>query len=229
MMRKRALITGSGRSGTTFISTVMNALGYDMRHEGHGPVVEGRQGEGIACWYCCMLLEPNVAHNGNVTRCGCRFPDFKISYRGEPDTKGPVAPINAYFDLVLHQMRSPLDVIGSLLTLTRGSWDFVDNKIGIYHLDDPVLRATRYWIEWNNHAAEIADYSYRLEDIGGELPAICDMIGLEYDEAIARDSLNNPRVNARKHPSVTAVDIKSRDAHLFRQLEETAASFGYRL
>ncbi len=229
MTRKRTLVTGSGRSGTKFISTLMSSQGYDMRHEGHDPRREGTCGEGTACWFCCMVLEPNVARNEGVTRCACRFPDFLITSQGEPNSEEPTAPINAHYDLILHQVRTPLNVIGSLLTTTEGSWDYIDNKIGVYHLDDPILRATRYWIEWNRHAGQIANHSYRVEDIKTELPVICDMIGLEYNEASAHYILKQPPIHSRTHPMVTADDIKNRDACLFQQLEETAALFGYQL
>ena len=137
--------------------------------------------------------------------------------------------MNAHYDLILQQLRSPLDMIGSLLSLTKGSWDYIDNKIGVYHLDDPILRSARYWIEWNRHARQIANYSYRVEDIKTELPVICEMIGLEHNETSARQIFERPAIHRRCHPTVTVDDIKSRDACLFARLDETAAMFGYLL
>ena len=201
-----------------------------MRHEGHDPrCTAGIRGEGNACWYCCMLLEPNVSRNDGVTRCACSFPDFLITPRGEPDTKEPQAPISSHYDLILHQLRSPLDVIGSLLTLTKGSWDYIDNKIGVYHLDDPVLWATRHWIKWNKRASQIASLSYRIEDIEAELPLICEMIGLEHNETRAREILRQPAIHSRSHPVVTRDDIKHRDTVLVEELDEVVAMFGYKL
>jgi hypothetical protein len=225
----RVLITGCGRSGTSFVTALLRALGEPVRKEGRAAVPgEGTPRDSNTCWYCCMLFEPNVAQNENITRCGCRFPGVGISATGESLHAEP-ASITDHYDIVLHQVRTPLDTIASSLTFTPGSWRYIDNKLGVNALDDPILRAVRYWIDWNAHAARIAHATHRLEDLEDELPSICEHMQIRHDREAARAIFDRGPLNARPHGPVTADDIGRRSPELLAELRHHAARYGYDL
>ena len=215
----RCLITGCGRSGTRFISRVLQSLDYDMRHERTGR-------DGSACWYCCMLFEPNINHNTDVTRCGCQFENVVIDHDGAATTGYSDASLRDHYDLILHQLRSPMDVIASAQTLTDGSLAYIDNKIGIRRYDDRILQGARYWLEWNKAAYRICDFSYRIEDLWRQLPNICDLIGIPCTIPGNEEALRQQR-NSRPHTAVSANHIKERDIDLYHDLVDTAEAFGY--
>lgn len=213
------LITGCGRSGTRFIAELLRSFGCDFRHERTG-------GDGSACWYCCLLFEKNVNHNAPVTRCGCRFQDVRVDSQGGTTSDSGDPSLRDHYGLILHQLRSPMEVIASAQTFTNGSMIYIDNKIGIRQYDDRILQAARYWVEWNRAAYRICDFSYRVEDLRLRLPEVCDLVGVRcsirgYDEMLAR------RTNRRPHPPVSVNHIKERDMDLYRDLVETAEAFGY--
>lgn len=220
MNSKRSLVTGCGRSGTLYVTNLLRALGYDMRHE-------RSDGEGAACWYCCGLLEKNVRWEAPITRCGCQFPGVRIDEFGDAVSDLAVAPIVSRYDVILHQTRAPMAVIASAQTFTEGSFNYIGNKIGSSGPRDRILEAARYWIEWNRTAARIADYSYRVEDMPAQIPHICERIGIPYSEDRLGDLLLRKDINARLHDSVDAVYIRKRDAELYRELRRTADRLGY--
>jgi hypothetical protein len=219
MNDKACLITGCGRSGTRFIVQLLRSFGCDFRHEQRGR-------EGSACWYCCLLFERNVNHDSLVGRCGCRFRDVRIDDQGRAISDSGNPCLRDHYSLILHQLRSPMEVIASAQTLTKGSIVYIDNKIGIRQYDDRILQAARYWVEWNKAAYRICDFSYRIEDLRRRLPEICDLVGVRrsirgYEDLLAR------RTNSRPHPPVSVNHIKERDMELYRDLVETAQAFGY--
>ncbi|MFC1854225.1 hypothetical protein ACFL27_28915 [candidate division CSSED10-310 bacterium] len=217
---KQCLITGCGRSGTLYTTQLLRALDYDIRHERSG-------GKSTVCWFCCLLLKKNVCWNSPITRCGCQYPGVRINEFGEAVSEGLVATMDSLYEVILHQARAPLDVIASVQTLTEGSFNFIDNKIGIYHDHDRILQATRYWIEWNKAAARIADYSYRIEDMPAQLPQLCERLGIPYSRDKVRDVMSRQNVNARRHKPVAAAYIRKRDVRLYDELRQTADWLGY--
>ena len=219
---KKCLITGCGRSGTLFTTQLLRALGYDARHERSG-------GQGTVCWYCCQLLKRNVGWESPITRCGCHYPGLNINEYGEAISEGPEVTMQSMHEVILHQARAPHDVIASLQTITEGSFNFIDNKIGAYNSDDRILQAARYWIEWNKAAAEMADYSYRIEDIDTQLPIICEHIGMPYTGEKVSDIISSRNVNTRRHGKVDASYIRNHDLRLYDELRHTADWLGYNI
>lgn len=222
MNPKRSLITGCGRSGTLFTTQLLQALGYDARHERSG-------GQGTVCWYCCQLLTKNINRIAGVTRCGCHYPGITIDHRGEAICSTPGNTMSTIYDLVMHQTRSPLEVIASIQTLTEGSINYIRNKIIRSDTQDLVLLAARYWIDWNRAAERMSDYSYRVEDMDYVLPDICEQIGIEYNPDNCKKQLARNGVNKRRHVSIDIDVIRKRDKQLHDELRETADHLGYQI
>lgn len=223
----RLLVTGCGRSGTKFTAAVLRSQGYAIRHEGQMPDQGGTPRDGNVCWYCCTLFDPNRAWREPVVRCACRYPPGTVTWSGEVSPGG--GSVTDHYDLVLHQVRAPLAVIGSVLTLSAGSWDYIENKIGVFHLDDPLARAMHYWIEWNDRASQIAAATVRLEDLEEVLPGICEQLAVSYDAAGARRVFDAGAVHRRPHPEITADELRHLNPRLFDRLRVHAERYGYRL
>jgi hypothetical protein len=115
------------------------------------------------------------------------------------------------FRHVFHQVRHPLAVIASAVTLKEESWRFVCEHAPIEIDEPPTLRAAKYWYYWNLEAERIAHWRYRVEDPGA-LQALCEWLGLDF------------RREAVEHVS-TAVNTRS-DGRLFHWYEELCGRFG---
>jgi len=120
-----------------------------------------------------------------------------------------------------------LDVIASVQTLLPESYNYIDNKIGLGQYSNPILKATRYWIEWNSRAKSLADYSYQIEDLASCWPDIYALLGLStvkppFDEV-------EGKLNARKHSSISGETIQSMDPSLYEELCVAAREYGYNL
>src|SRR5262245_1471922 len=81
------------------------------------------------------------------------------------------------FDVVLHQVRHPLLVIPSLSTFRAGSWHYVARHVPSDPDDSLLVRATRYWVCWNEQAQRLAQWTYRVEDLPCVFDDFCRRIG----------------------------------------------------
>ena len=69
------------------------------------------------------------------------------------------------FDIVAHQVRHPLGVIGSLAEYGYAQWwHWQEKHTGVSMDLDPVERATRFWLRWTELADEHADMTYPIEN-----------------------------------------------------------------
>ena len=120
-----------------------------------------------------------------------------------------------------------LKVIASTQTLLSGSYDYIENKIGISHYPSKILQATRYWIDWNLRASEFAEFSYKIENISSCWPHIAELLDL--DTAQSPFHLLPTDSNARSHREIFPAEIASMDRPLFEELRSVAFEFGYSL
>ena len=94
------LITGCGRSGTHFISSLLIKAGVPFGHERISKF-------GGAAWQLVFDSEAPGAH-------GCiRRGDYN-------------------FSIILQQVRNPLDVINSMHTAGRDSWNYIEKFVPEY-------------------------------------------------------------------------------------------------
>ena len=81
--------------------------------------------------------------------------------------------------IIGHQLRHPLEAIGSLTTFNRSSWRFIsENSPSIENMPRRILhRAMRHWLDWNERAGEKASFTWRLEDLKSGVPEILMELG----------------------------------------------------
>jgi len=84
---------------------------------------------------------------------------------GTPDTLPgfddfPARPI------VLHQVRHPLRAVSTFQRTDGKHWDYIYRHMPTITPDMPLIeRCMRYWVEWNDMAAGLAEWTYRVETV----------------------------------------------------------------
>lgn len=128
------------------------------------------------------------------------------------------------FNLILHQVREPLETIASLQT--GKSWGWIC-KFQPIDIDAPLLKRCCYhWLMLSEEAERQAVLTYRIESLEDEWPTLQRLIGFEAPySAIA----NLPRtVNARKHDDITWSDVKQAAPEIYDDIRAAANRYGYR-
>jgi hypothetical protein len=95
------------------------------------------------------------------------------------------------FEHVFHQVRHPLDVAASVSTFKEASWQYVYDH-STARADEPlILRAAKYWLEWNEYAEAVATWRFRIEDIAVVFDELALHLGITADarelRRLARD------------------------------------------
>jgi hypothetical protein len=93
--------------------------------------------------------------------------------------------------IVGHQLRDPLKTIGSLTTFNKASWKFITSNTHTAMPRKIMHRAMTHWLDWNVRAGEKAEFTWWLEDLKTQPPAILDALGwgvsnVLWDEAYTR-------------------------------------------
>jgi hypothetical protein len=83
---------------------------------------------------------------------------------GGPPVGRPYGPSGVLrFEHVFHQVRHPLHTIASATSFGAESWGYICAYTSCAP-DEPVLvRAARYWLDWNERVERIASWRYRIE------------------------------------------------------------------
>ena len=158
--------------------------------------------------------------------------------------------------IVGQQVRHPLQTIASLTTINKASWAFIREQTGA--LPRNVLhRSMVHWLDWNQRAYDMADYTWKLRTVEEEIPEIITALnvniteaewkdacerakyGANTGEARATNSLLNPKVgpitqwrryqyNKRKE-LLTWDELKKKDALLTQEIQDFATVLGYKI
>lgn len=136
-------------------------------------------------------------------------------------------------NVILHQIREPLAVIGSHLHFNskiqnksaKKWWEYVCRCMIPYPLgaDMNLISLADFWIRWNAMAEARACYTYKVENLKEEWPGICAIIGRKGLPFLAK------KVDRRHvpHPEITWDDILEADSNLYSRLKLAASHYGY--
>ena len=130
--------------------------------------------------------------------------------------------------VVIHNVRSPLPAISSLMTLSTKSWPWAEDHISIPSARDKIVRVMAFWVNWNKLAESMADLSFMLEDfsIGGEAYfGVCKVCGIEPRPEIVKGIPQN--LNAREHRDLTWNQLYRTSASWCRKVKKLAKHYGY--
>ena len=219
MKRKKLLITGCGRSGTLYAAELWQSLGLDIRHERPVPPNGVIGADGVASWFMAA---------------------------DDPEPPSGPSVLNYQFDVVIHQVRHPLNVIASMaqfiLRQGKRAPAYIERHVPEIKLGpdeqkylDPrqqlILKAARYWYHWNLLAEAKADTIIKIEDLNEALPDLCDLVGISYQpgvlEGISKD-INARHIHISDDPWVVEWgEIKRLDAKIHEDIKELAEKYGY--
>ncbi len=209
-IKKKLLVLGSGRSGTTFTAKALRvAAGLDVKHEKvgeHGTVshyfVVDSDWYPMAPWK--GWVEKGKMHVGE------RRSDFD-------------------FEHVVHIVRDPCKVIPSMTKIFDSvTWYFyVYNGLVPAGIKNPVLRAMHLWLNHNRKAAEQAHFSFQLERYQHAWPVLMDLLGIDAPYP-AHLKPSNRSSGFKKAEPLSYKELAAVDKKLAAEIRELAYSFGYR-
>jgi len=191
------LITGHPRSGTHYTAKLVRRLGYSAS-------IEGR-------W-----MGPGT---GIVS-------SWKHAMPGDFRNRLFARPLRQDFAGIIHQVRHPLDVIASSITLTGRSVDHIKRYLDIpeptRHKAQPLTLCMRSWLGWNRLIEAQADWRFQLERLPEVFPEFCNRLRLP-----VQDFPDIGKRNMRRHADLTWRDLERADRALAFEVREMAQRYGY--
>lgn len=186
----RAVVTGTGRSGTGFMAAVLKSAGVDAGHEAYWHAHGGRHASDLDV-DCSWLALPAI-----------EFGTYGSST--EPWT-----------GRTLHVVRHPVDTVRSILGTGLFADDMAANpyslharmhspRAGMLAGHNPLHAAAEFWCDWNARCAAVADATVRLEDAGDPkwCAAVADTLRFPWVTAddIAKAAADTPRDTNTRGP-----------------------------
>lgn len=200
----RWVITGTPRSGTTWIGTVLDHAGLRTGHE-HSVRALGD--------------DPWLLHRSNQNLPG------ESSYLAAPYVK----QLRQAGSIVVHLVRPPLDAIGSMLghRLNLDAANHFGEAVRLFaprFLEEttPARRYARFWLDWNELIGHDSDMLWRLNEIRQEhIEALAAWAGHRtfWSEPFARIQVPNPGA----HPAT--IDRDDLGDSLWVEVGETAERY----
>ena len=147
------------------------------------------------------------------------------AFRGDGVVAWPLVPLlrESNNTLIFHQVRHPLDVIGSCETLRAESWDYIARYVSLPNRQNTFECGMKYWWVWTKMADHIAHYTYRIENLYKEWPEITYRIGIN---PIKLPEIS-PNTNSRQHTKVTWEMLYEINSDLAEAVKQQARWYGY--
>ena len=177
---KKILITGCARSGTTYITNLLNVIGLKVGHE-------ILRENGLVSWY--NVDQPVYVYKNNIETISPK--NSKKYHYGlhnrQPNNKKVSDHINTIFDngwnevydFIIHQVRHPLKVISSMHTTPQKTWDYIMDVVPeINENDHLTIKCAKYWYYWNKKAEKLEGHLMRIEDIENNFSLITKKMGI---------------------------------------------------
>ena len=129
------------------------------------------------------------------------------------------------YDVVLHQVRNPIDVIASATTLMNESLDILST------ITTPKSNKIEFlmesWLDWTNAADDCAQFTYKIEDLKVSYPQIKKLIGLESSLELPIWWNTHTNVNTRPHIKLSYKDLKMVNSNLAKKIALKMKKYGY--
>ena len=134
------------------------------------------------------------------------------------------------YDLILHQIRNPLNVVKSFPTIHPVAVKRLSQIAPITDEDSRLLVGMKAWYYCNLRCEKLAEWSYRIEDLtkrGDIYLEFCDRLGITPLNSIKVGGTNTRVHNDKYLKHVTWMDFFNEDRQLTEQILELAAKYGY--
>lgn len=139
-----------------------------------------------------------------------------------PGSSHPVPRLE--FDVILHQIRYPLDVIASLLTTS--SWNWVCQFLPVDQETPLLTRCCYHWLIFNLHAEKQAKFTYRIEALEQVWDRLQQTLGFHTPYEVIKPIPKT--INTRKHRDVTWEEVRdSIPITTYREIVAATKRYGY--
>jgi len=136
---------------------------------------------------------------------------------------------NLYPNLIpyfLHQIRNPIQVISSTLTISPSNMEKIMTFLRIRYTNDSIRNIMKAYIKWYELVEEHPGkkLTYKVEEMEKVFPTICKLIGVEprvFPSAIPDN------VHTRSHRQLTYNDLSKVSQKTARQIFYIARKYGY--
>lgn len=179
--------------------------------------------------FTSSLFEKNGYHLGHEMIAKNGISSWYLVSNMDKVPRGPSFNELKSFDIpAVHQVRSPLKAISSMLTTGWPSYKFISNEVPIdFDKDSKILKSMKYWYYWNQMAEKKASFTYQVESIDKHLDDILEL-GKFSKENFEVASVST-KVNSRKHDILTWEDLLKEDQDLSNKIKELARKYKYNL
>ncbi len=207
-MKKELLVTGCGRSGTTYLSHVLKKVGMDCPHEYMGE-------DGTVSWYFCVDSKHYPDHHWvNQPKChrtGERLKNFE-------------------FNQIVHLVRNPWKVITSSLSIIHSmDWEWSTQFTNLYYkanrpvLSDKLIFVCHHWMRWNSIVEQLLPtHTFKIEEVDDWFP-----MWMKKDLPLVSKTMNARTGYRKDMEDVTYNVVHQYDGPLANDIVEQAIQYGY--
>lgn len=196
-VERLVLITGCGRSGTTFIAKSLTSAGLDVRHEYLGK-------DGSASWY--MNVESTNAPYGCRSTVGLRFTHI--------------------FHQVRHPLKTIASINYSSHASSFAYVAAYVPEIDLTH-DSRLVQSAKYWYYWNLLAEAKAEWRYRIEDIDSVWDEMSQRLGVFLDRSVLSQQSRKTNTRGDTGGLTWMQLQAEIPADLFANIQSMALRYGY--
>jgi len=210
--KKKLLVTGNMRCGTTWMTHALRAVGLDCQHECMGE-------DGTVSWFFAIDA-PSYPFNPRNT------PKGRTAHVGEGRRS------DYRFEHVVHLVRDPLKTLGSMMKIMpRKEQEWLDDN-GMLDMgaEPKLLRMMQAWYLINTEVEAIATYRIRLEDVTNRSKNDWDKFMREIDwpsKGVPSVPVKNASRGIFKATRLIWHDLHELDPVLADKIAEMARRYGY--
>jgi len=209
----KLLVTGCGRSGTSFICSVLAQCKQplDLGHESW----IGK--DGIASWLLAFDKKPPRGPQ-NVT-----YRDFDIVFH---QVRHPLGVISSLHTAGQESWEFFKECVPEL---KAHSWPYMRRqKVHPQDADTHLLACAKCWYYWNLQAEKIAQWTYQVEKLPEVFEQFCHNVGIPYDaDVFCKKLKTDSRKTRRDYVQICWSDIQELSPKLCKKIQQLARRYGY--
>ena len=131
---------------------------------------------------------------------------------------------------ILHQVRNPLDSIGSMQCISEESWSYIGHylKMDIMKTSDLIFRGMQCWYHWNKMVEDKAIFTYRVEDMERVWGNICELLKINKMISFPLDISTDINTRAEFYEPLETEDLLNSNSTLATRVLSLGTTYGYK-
>lgn len=193
------LITGCGRSGTTYTTNLLRTCGLDIKHEDIGI-------DGSVSWL--MAVDSDYTPHGP----GSNGTYFRHTFH---QIRNPLDVITSFY----------ININNDFLP----AWNYIIAYVPEIKREDPSLvKCAKYWYYWNLKAEQKAEWRYRIEDIEEVLEEMSIRLGVVINKNVLNVVPKNTNSWHPIEKKITWKELQQvLSEEDFNNIQQLAIKYGY--